>query len=95
MCPPVLAVLPRAGVAVAMEKHPRRERPERRDRQVGNADHRRVAGKPHRDDDRQGSVDVAVLKPRVEAPQVLADLFDADEYRTARDAPDDPPARRW
>src|SRR5688572_2291820 len=80
-----VAVLPGAGVAVAVEEHPDGERADAGNAGVGHHDHRRVAAPAHRHDDRQrGAVDAAAIHLRVEPPEIAADLLDAEDVVTIR-----------
>src|SRR5262245_25574139 len=74
------AVLPGAGVPIAVEEEADGEGADAGQAGVGHHDHRRVADEAHRDDDRERfAVEAAARHAGVETPQVVADLFDADD----------------
>src|SRR5215831_14036945 len=73
------AVLPRAGVLVAIEEQTNSKCPQAGQAGVGHHDHRRVSDPSHRHNDRDRSrpAHTATVHLGVESPQVLADLFNA------------------
>src|SRR5262245_7066109 len=79
-----LAVLPGAGVAIAVKEQANGERAETRQRGVGHHDHRCIANPAHRYDDRDGTAHAATIHVRVEAPEVGANFFDARDVVAIR-----------
>src|SRR5262245_60227150 len=71
---PDLAMLPGAGVAIAVEEDSRRECPERRDARVGHHDHRGVANPLHGHHNRDRRAEAADAS--VEPPFGVANLLD-------------------